>query len=1534
VTFTATEAAPTYTITLSETTEHDFGEVTYGYAQQSALTVTITNTGNQATGALAVALSGDDDTSFVLSETSISSILAGGTGNTDTFTVRPANDLEVGVYEATVTVTGGNGIEEDFDVTFEVTPKALTITGVYATTRYYNQTDVVALTGGSLVGVINQDDVGFTLGTGLAPNKNAGTDLAVTTPNIQLTGDDRHNYTLTLPTYVRVTINRIQLTWNAAGTVNNKTYNRTNAATIATPPGLVGVLSSDDVSATGNVVFENIYAGVNKTVTATTGWNILTGDDASNYYAPTAVPVFANATINRVQLSWNTGGTVHDKEWDGETDALVDTEPTLNGIVSGDTVNVAEGTVEFDSSDVGNGITITASGWGIKEEYAYANYDPPIAQPVFAPANITNAEIPAISNYYRGIRFTDTTGQTLDLSTFVDSNEFPGTQEYFIASITDGSTILADAGDAPEIAGNTLSFQLASGLSFTANTTATIVIRIEGFDFHDDITFNVIVRLTELDPADDVIITAPTSITYGEALDSPSASSVLGGDDFFFAYRGRYLNESTDFPARPEAPTNPGTFYVIATLNSATHDGMDEKQFTIYPKQLTWNQGTVDAKTYDGTYAAEVDEQPTLVGVETIDESYVEVTNGTPRFSSPGAGPSVSVIVPSGSYYGISGTAAWKYSITVAGQPAFANAAISQRTLTITGVTAVDREFDDTTRVELDFSSASLVNYVAADHPTYIYVDEVNSYGEVPDENAEDDKAVTTVIQLGGAQAENYTLTQPTGITVNIEKVDPIVTWPTATLTLGESLSQAVLSDYDSNTQGIFAFTAGTTTPALSDSESTEYVMTFTPTDMTNFNTLTYNYVRVKVNQVALSNLRAVEEVFTPEGATIGVGTITAPVSNSTTSQVIDVRVSDGADWHLFRDQALTDAITPRNTPIALSVGPNIVYLRVTAENGETQVYTVTITRAQPPVSAPVFVSANRVEVVSGTGGIFPVSATGATSYLLVGAPAGVTINEDTGLITIAATVAVDEYVFTINATNAGGTTPQTFTLIVNDPDEPEPEPEPTAPEITSADNYKVISGTGGAFQITATGTAPIRFTAVGAPAGVSVNTSGFMTIAATVTYGEYKFTIRAENDGGYYVQDFTLTVEPNLEQIIEDIFDGIDFESKDEVDEAVERIIALDTSELAEVMKENPDVAALIAELEDAHTSLYNINVSQTVHTDIADAIGFGSDDVAIVGAGLNVTSGAVVLSILPSQIEDDVHTDYTNAIRFHMTLTGAGIDPKNLDVPVMITIPIPAGMDPDKFRILHFYAGDSDPDAYREIDYQLNGDGTVTFVLASFSEFAFVELASDPVPEPPTLSPTWNQPSSTNDFTDVPNGSWQNEAVSWAAKNEITKGSPAGSVFFKPNDATTRAEFVTFLHRVFGTPDVSATPFSDMPANADFRSAILWARAEGITTGAPASSNIFLPGNDITREQIAVMLYRYLGDLMPASEDVLGDYTDSDKISSWTDAEEAVNWAVYHKLMGQNTNNILNPGGSATRAEAITMIYRAVVAFGITAP
>jgi len=151
-----------------------------------------------------------------------------------------------------------------------------------------------------------------------------------------------------------------------------------------------------------------------------------------------------------------------------------------------------------------------------------------------------------------------------------------------------------------------------------------------------------------------------------------------------------------------------------------------------------------------------------------------------------------------------------------------------------------------------------------------------------------------------------------------------------------------------------------------------------------------------------------------------------------------------------------------------------------------------------------------------------------------------------------------------------------------------------------------------------------------------------------------------------------------------------------------------------------------------------------------------------------------------------------------------------------------------------------------------------------------------------------------------------------------------------FDPDGTTTRAMVVTILWRLAGSPKVdSEISFTDVETNRWYTEAVRWAEAEGITLGTSAKEKTFSPYENITREQLATMLYRYakyLGYNVSDTTD-LADYADADTISTW--ALKAVKWAnktgiIVGRTNAEKTETVVAPLENAMRAELVTMIYR----------
>jgi hypothetical protein len=130
-----------------------------------------------------------------------------------------------------------------------------------------------------------------------------------------------------------------------------------------------------------------------------------------------------------------------------------------------------------------------------------------------------------------------------------------------------------------------------------------------------------------------------------------------------------------------------------------------------------------------------------------------------------------------------------------------------------------------------------------------------------------------------------------------------------------------------------------------------------------------------------------------------------------------------------------------------------------------------------------------------------------------------------------------------------------------------------------------------------------------------------------------------------------------------------------------------------------------------------------------------------------------------------------------------------------------------------------------------------------------------------------------------------------------------------------------------VLDAPPSSGVAFADVPANQWYSDAIAWASANGIVNGV--GDNRFAPDENVTREQFAAILYRFalsVGDdahIVPSSETAnLATYTDAGEISGW--ALDALKWANATGLITGRTPTTLAPQGTATRAEAATLLKR----------
>lgn len=186
---------------------------------------------------------------------------------------------------------------------------------------------------------------------------------------------------------------------------------------------------------------------------------------------------------------------------------------------------------------------------------------------------------------------------------------------------------------------------------------------------------------------------------------------------------------------------------------------------------------------------------------------------------------------------------------------------------------------------------------------------------------------------------------------------------------------------------------------------------------------------------------------------------------------------------------------------------------------------------------------------------------------------------------------------------------------------------------------------------------------------------------------------------------------------------------------------------------------------------------------------------------------------------------------------------------------------------------------------------------------------------------------------FRDMPvPADWSHEGLDYCIYRGYIAGTSASTV--APTGVCTRAQLVSILYRMQGEPTTVRgielaklrAPFNDVPRGQWYTDAIWWAKLTGVVAGTSATT--FDPSGEITREQLAVILYNYTKQFAPGSLTATGSlagFPDAGSVSSWARTEMA--WAVGNGLIsgtGSGSAAYLSPQGSATRAQVAAILMR----------
>ncbi|WP_305117129.1 S-layer homology domain-containing protein [Acutalibacter muris] len=205
---------------------------------------------------------------------------------------------------------------------------------------------------------------------------------------------------------------------------------------------------------------------------------------------------------------------------------------------------------------------------------------------------------------------------------------------------------------------------------------------------------------------------------------------------------------------------------------------------------------------------------------------------------------------------------------------------------------------------------------------------------------------------------------------------------------------------------------------------------------------------------------------------------------------------------------------------------------------------------------------------------------------------------------------------------------------------------------------------------------------------------------------------------------------------------------------------------------------------------------------------------------------------------------------------------------------------------------------------------DGKCTFKMPARSVTVQAGFVLEQTVTPSPSPKPWETP-----FPDVKDSEWYIKAVEFVCMNGLMSGYTNGR--FGPNDTLTRAQFAQIIYNKESRPQAEGGKFSDVTTGW-YADAVNWAAAEGIVAGIGGGK--FAPDRPITRQDLAVMLWRYAGKPEPGKNEL--DFEDSNRVSGY--AWKALCWASENGIVSGRGNGVLDPKRNATRAEAAQMAMK----------
>ncbi|SDA86655.1 The GLUG motif-containing protein [Janthinobacterium sp. 551a] len=617
-----------------------------------------------------------------------------------------------------------------------ISAKTLTLSGLNGN-KVYDGTADATLSGGTLNGLVNSETLAFTA-QGSYNNKDAGTGKAITVNGVTLSDGTglASNYTLAAPADLTGDIAKATISGITGLSALDKIYNGNLNVSLSPALAVInGKIAGDNVqlfSASGAFTDKNV--GANKAVNITD--ITLSGSDVGNYnFVNNTATATASITPKAVTLS---GVTASNKIYDG-TMAAVLSGGSLNGVVSGETLNFSGGIGTFSDKNAGTNKVVTISGIVLQDGIGSAsNYT--FTSPGNVNANISKATISGVSNVGVNNKVYDSlTDATLTGTATFDG--IIGSDSLTVAGTGAFGDKNAGTGKAVSVSGITLggadagNYNLASDVSSgTANIAKASISSVS----------NVGISNKTYDGS-------KTAVLNGTA----TFNGIFGADSLSVAGSGEFSDK------------NAGNGKTV-TVSGITLGGADAGNYILGSDISSGtaniakaNLGSVsnvgvNNKVYDGLSDASLTGTATFNGIIGGDSLSVA---GTGVFSDKNAAAGKNVTV---SGITLGGTDAGNYNLV--SNISSGTADITAKALTLTGQVAGNKVYDGNAVAQL--TGGSLVGLVGGETLTI-----GGQTAAFSDKNAGNAKTVTvsgTILLDGSGSASNYTVSDPTGLTASI----------------------------------------------------------------------------------------------------------------------------------------------------------------------------------------------------------------------------------------------------------------------------------------------------------------------------------------------------------------------------------------------------------------------------------------------------------------------------------------------------------------------------------------------------------------------------------------------------------------------------------------------------------------------------------------------------------------------------------------------------------------------------------------------